>query len=749
MNCCRTISSSRILYPLCAVLILLFPAILAAQSGKTPSGSTAPASTSGLSGLSFAAGSWNKQMPKGKDLVMLCYAMKQAQSASMPFTLEPIYSIDKDENQDRPDCKRVDVNHPLLQRQTVILVIDARKAGNGMSRIRVLNFNLTATAASPINPAPLRPSISTADIAVQSGASTSVYYFPWPVQLTGDTQPSLSVNVVYVGPAPGDPFSQDTLYPAGSVVTPVLPDGHYYTSLIEGRSGTTDPAFQPATPARTPDPANPGSAQLTWMDLGTGILPGVPATSVTSWSPGKQFVPGTVILNPINAHYYVVTVGGFSGNAMPPFPTSNQATVSETVGAVSWRDVGVAPSSNPVTTFWTPNTGYSVGQVIAAQVTSSSTHNFVAVAGGVSGARMPAFAAPDSNGIVSESASSTPALMWTDLGTGTPPGVAPTSITGWNPAKLFVQGSVILYPLNGHYYAAKTGGVSGNTPPQFPVTSNATVTEPPTGQITWEDVGNTAPAGSPASVPQWAANTYFATGTVISDADNGHFFLARQGGLSGPTMPDFKITVKTFGNGLVSDNNLLWQDSGTAPPASVATAGPTDQVVNLLSAAPVPQVHSLSYFNVATGFATNWVRNPTFSWAQTCGTAPCSSSAIQKVRGTVNSEPILLFTTYLPGLAIDAERPWRPRDLVPGLSFGFSMTSPASSFYLGGSFEIWRNLQLATGVNIGKINALAPPSLLVQTPTNTPPVVQRFAVAPFLGVTLNIDFIAGLFGAHI
>jgi hypothetical protein len=107
-----------------------------------------------------------------------------------------------------------------------------------------------------------------------------------------------------------------------------------------------------------------------------------------------------------------------------------------------------------------------------------------------------------------------------------------------------------------------------------------------------------------------------------------------------------------------------------------------------------------------------------------------------------------LFTTYLPGLALDAESPWKPKNLIPGFSFGFSMSAPASSFYLGGSSEIWRNLQVAAGLNIGKTNALAPGN---QDPTSSaaPNTVQRFAKGVFVGVTLNIDFIAGLFGAKI
>src|ERR1017187_2623854 len=191
---------------LCTIVFLgagaFSPMALMGQStpaAKTPAASTAPPNTSSLAGLSFAAGDWNTKMPTGRHLRMLCYALKPANSASLPFTLEPAAGIDKNANGQTPPCQPVakrktgkksrvrdDDDHPLLQRQTVILVIDVRKAGDSLSNIKVLNFNLTSTSAAPLNPAPLRPSATTSSIAVQN-AGPSVFYFRWPIQLIGDT----------------------------------------------------------------------------------------------------------------------------------------------------------------------------------------------------------------------------------------------------------------------------------------------------------------------------------------------------------------------------------------------------------------------------------------------------------------------------------------------------------------------------------------------------------------------------------
>jgi hypothetical protein len=84
------------------------------------------------------------------------------------------------------------------------------------------------------------------------------------------------------------------------------------------------------------------------------------------------------------------------------------------------------------------------------------------------------------------------------------------------------------------------------------------------------------------------------------------------------------------------------------------------------------------------------------------------------------------------------------------VSFGLSLASPSSSFYVGGSFEVFRNIQLVGGYNWSK-QAHLPPSTTSQpsqaTSSGTPLTIQKFSSAPFFGVTLNISgFIQGLFG---
>lgn len=681
----------RLLFIVVAICCWIGP-LFGQQGGAKPSGSStpSPASTSGLAGLSYAAGDWNTVMPTDDKRVILCYRLVPTNSASQPFTLEPTDFKQNDpdptiaqfwKDKKKSPCTTVDNTHPLLERQILVVAIDARDTNAkheptntplNTARMTVLNINLTTQPGTPLNPAPVRPSLSTASItAVNLGPS--IYYLRWPIQLLGDTVPTLNINTVYVGPASGDFWNPNTVYAAGSVVTPVPNNGHFYVAMSEGRSQASQPAFSIATPATVTDSPVAGAPRLEWSDLGT--TPPIGTSSPYGvWSANKQYNQGSVIANPINGHFYVATVSGQSGAQMPAFPVTTPATLSEPA----------PPGTEPLT--------------------------------------------------------------WADSGTTVPIG-APAPITVWAAQTDYAQGKVIANPINGHFYVATSSGKSGKKMPPFPVTTPLRISEPQPGAITWTDLGTSPPPGVATTVPQWAPNTTFTQGQVISNPVNDHYYIASVGGQSGNATPTFPVTVKPP---IPDDGSITWVDAGTVPPTSVSSAGPTDQVVSLLNQ-PLPQVHSLYYFNLATGVAVSSVRNPTFERLQQTPTSSGSTPQYytQKVPGNLTVEPILLFTTYLPGLAMDAESPWKPKNLIPGFSFGFSLSAPASSFYVGGSTEIWRNLQLAAGLNVAKINALAPTGFIDPTSSAAPTTVQRFAKGAFVGVTLNIDFIAGLFGQKL
>jgi hypothetical protein len=160
------------------------------------------------------------------------------------------------------------------------------------------------------------------------------------------------------------------------------------------------------------------------------------------------------------------------------------------------------------------------------------------------------------------------------------------------------------------------------------------------------------------------------------------------------------------------------------------------QAVNLQNLT-LPQVHALYYYNVTTGVAATFKRNPTFY--QIASTSSPTTYTTTSSPGDYLVAPIILFTAYFPPM--DAERSWNEKNLIPALSWGLSLSSPSTSFYVGASFEIQRNVQFVTGANIVKVTSLAP----VPQTTSTPITQQNFATGPFIGLTVNIDFIKALF----
>lgn len=409
---------------------MFFPTVLIAQQqGATkpaggPSAPTSPASTAGLTGLSFARGTWSKNPPTDHNQAMLCYKLVPAKSASQPFTLQPTYldpadptNLDPPKRKNNP-CLIVNDKHPLLAKQTVVLAIDTRKTGN-MTGIAVLNFNLASTQGTPLNPSPVRPSSSTSSTPLLAAEGNEIYYFRWPVQLTGDILPTLTVNAVYIAPVPGAAWTAHTLYPAGSVVRAVPDNGHFYTTANEGKSGGGPVAFAITLPKSTYD--SPGGVPLTWSDLGTSTPPGQ-ATPFAAWAPLKQFTQGAVIFNPLNGHFYAATTGGQSGNTMPTFSTTVRSTIAEPpAGSINWKEIGTALPAGITAVQWAPNATFIAGQVVPF-----NGHYFTATVGGQSGSTPPFPASPTAGASVTESPVVGPPLTWTDLGTGIPSGIIHT-----------------------------------------------------------------------------------------------------------------------------------------------------------------------------------------------------------------------------------------------------------------------------------------------------------------------------------
>jgi hypothetical protein len=205
---------------------------------------------------------------------------------------------------------------------------------------------------------------------------------------------------------------------------------------------------------------------------------------------------------------------------------------------------------------------------------------------------------------------------------------------------------------------------------------------------------------------------------------------------------------------VVNDTVPQWQDIGTTSPASASLGTqPADQTVSLLNLT-LPQVHSLVWFNLASGVVASSLR-PTIATSypgfgpsqQNSSTNPniCPIGLSSCTLYTISSgsrliDPVLGLTVYALR-PLDVEQPFRLQDLLPAPVFNLSLSSPTANVYVGLASEFFiRNPQLVYG-----------PSFVQETraPMGTPPAMvnnqpayfsttKKFDQGGFIGFTVNI-----------
>jgi hypothetical protein len=631
-------------------------------------------------------------------------------------------------------CDSVTPAKPLLMNQILVLAIDA--TGVPQDRFKILNLNLTNQQGAPLNPTPIRPSLSAATatgaevsasyLAINSGAQrrpAQIYYLTWPNQLPGDTIATVSVNLIYTPVAPGLLWAPDTFYPAGSIViskdvtaSGATTNGHYYVALNSGISSDAQDTAAFDTAALAIPKLTEEGPGVRWKDMGDQIPNPPPA----SWSPTQRYPTGSsVVPVPPNGHYYQALNSAMTGATPPKFPTDGTNAFDPT--GLPWKDKGLVTSLTPPA--WQKSTPYAKG----AQVTPSPAngHYYEAQKQGTSGATPPPF--PVDDGTISDAG-----LSWKDKGLVNP--IPPV----WQPGLAFASGAqAIPNPANGHYYEAQETGVTGATQPPFRI-DGGNVSEP--SILVWLDAGSTQPATT-KNLKVWNAQTPFFVGDVVQDVRSGHFYSVVQAGISGPELPAFSVPSP----GQVPGTQgaafpIQWQDLGASLPASVSAIGttPADLTVNLLTYT-LPQVHALSYFNIASGVVVSSIKSPTF--LNTNLSTAATPNWIHTGPPTV--DPILALSVYIKPM--DAERLFQKSDLIPAPTLAFSLASPTTNFYVGASSELFfRNIQLTYGFSLAKVPSLDPAS--DQLSSTTPATRQVFAKGGFVGVSFNIlGFIQSIF----
>jgi hypothetical protein len=707
-------------------------------------------------------------------------------------------------------------------------------------------------------------------------------YLQWPYVLPGDIIPTFNVNLVYTPPTPGTPWEGNTFYPAGSVVTPRVSNGHFYTAVMGGTSGplTDEPKFP------TDSPPNVSDGSLVWLDSGT-TMPSVPqgagaGSSQTTgggaggsgggggggggaggaggaatakaqlWFPNTRYLLGDTILNPNKGHYYsaVNATQGFSGAASAGArdPFSQAVSTAQTLidGQVQW--LLTTKSSCPP---WQANTSYSIGQCMLPSNGSYYEMTASSMTTGTSGTRNPFPARPvqdtlqtdveinwmfapagktsrgwqsnhpysvgdpvaDPNDLnhvfvvasiaTGKSGSFDPTfstvfgqpstvsdgdLLWADLGMDS----GSSTPTKWYANHVYHVGDSVLGSNNHDYRVVHfTAGISGVDSSVFDILQSSTVQDPKTTikettGLEWLDLGEIKPLTLKPCEPDlgkpnvWEPNVSYSENCfiLVRGVGNGRYYEVLNTQPSGASSP--------FAN-MIPPFPIMWADSGTTAPASMASGQPADQTVSLINLA-LPQSHSLSYFNISAGVAVDFKRPPIFNFVSASsyvnnyhgklptgyvpapgaisippastaygldGTTGCTITVpmvtpppppaqnpnfayecpVQTVRGAHPVDPVLVLTLYVP--PIDAERPMRLprfnkgfegiRDYVPAPSFGLSLSNPTTNFFLGASNELFiRNVQAFYGLALHNVP-------LTLAPGSSQPIFGGAGTAPTVG----------------
>ncbi len=336
-------------------------------------------------------------------------------------------------------------------------------------------------------------------------------------------------------------------------------------------------------------------------------------------------------------------------------------------------------------------------------------------------------------------------IIWLDSGALVPsiPGVPPPTL--WRPETKVDLGNSILDVYNGHYYTVVGfNGSEHKTGPRpkdpFPILPD--LADPHAliydHNLTWQECTNEVLPIDRARIPSWSEGSAYKTGRIVSNVARTRLYkVISADGTAGlpPAQPNFPTApVAESPAGAIPK----WRDLGTTVPSSLAGGQTQDVVVNLLTFT-FPQAHPLFSYNLAAGVAASNLHTPNFV---------NGNNGPRRLDGPRIVDPLLLLTIYLP--AIDAESPVKlPHDLwPPGVVLGLSLTSPSSTFYLGGASELMRNVQVVYGVIFSKLPALSPIQSSQPTIGMAANTVQRFREGVFLGATFNFNgFVQSLFSS--
>jgi hypothetical protein len=614
----------------------------------------------------------------------------------------------------------------------------------------------------PWNRETFYPSGSTV-ISSENGATNGHYYVALNGAISGPVPPPFDEGLVRIpefqdsggvywkdlGEKPDaanfPAWTADSHYSRDDHVVPQTKNGHYYQAENGGVSGINEPGFL-INGGMVYDVAGAGGVH--WKDLGEKP----DAARFPTWTADRQYRKDDhVVPQTANGHYYQAENDGMSGVNEPVFRTSGDIVYDAPGLGLTWENAGRTQQQTPQASptgqggakaptsgfpAWQPKTAYTSGtQVVPPGI--GNGHYYEAMNAANSGEYSPNWTAGkicDAAGAKADGKCT--GVLWQDMGLVTLP--------AWQAGTAYAKGAyVVPNPANGFYYEAKVAGVSGSNPPAFPVKDKQRVTE--SAGLIWMDVGSSSTLpGAIKTLKDWNPKAAFVLGDGIVDRKSGHYYVAIQSGISGEDEPPFSIPVPQVVASSAYDKEaaIEWQDLGTTPLASASIGTPpSDQTLNLQTLTS-PQVHVLSRFNLSSGVIVSNLIPPSFSSVTVtkgCPNGAATCTAYVQSRGTRLIDPVLGVTVYAIR-PLDAEQPFKWKDMTPAPTFDLSLSSPTSNFYFGFSSEfLMRNLQLVYGASIIQESRLGGTVTTINNQPTALFLTKKYNVGGYLGFSFNIS----------
>lgn len=132
-------------------------------------------------------------------VVVFCYAFQRVQNSTIqPYILTQVSSFPS--NPEVP-CVTIDEDHPLVSGDRLVVAISDIDSlwGSSDESIELLNLNVTTQQVSPLNPAPVRGTVTPPSTfqAKLAQPSKKILFIVWPQRLKGDTTNEVTIKALY------------------------------------------------------------------------------------------------------------------------------------------------------------------------------------------------------------------------------------------------------------------------------------------------------------------------------------------------------------------------------------------------------------------------------------------------------------------------------------------------------------------------------------------------------------------------